>query len=156
MKSFNSINLHRDMRWYFQVSFLVQELHIGDVFNFCSWEICDFDFPISGHFFVYKSRHCWVPENKCSTFPPFFTVLLWSAVVCVIDIFRWSSLDFLSCVNLFIGMFHGLLYFSHWAVLSFWTAGRLLFGKFINYNIKIVFRFVKDIYYSWIGKKNKA
>ena len=37
-------------------------------------------------------------------------------------------------------MFRGLPYFNHSAVLSFWTAGKLFFGKFINYNIKIYTR----------------
>ena len=110
------------------------------VFNFASWEISDFDFSISGHFFLYKSRYFWVLQNQCRTFPPFFIVLLYSVIVCDIGIFCWSSLDFLSCVNLFIGMFYSLPYFNHRAVLSFWTGGRLLFGRFINYNNKIYTR----------------
>ena len=93
------------------------------VFNFASWEISDFDFSISGHFFLYKSRYFWVLQNQCRTFPPFFIVLLYSVIVCDIGIFCWSSLDFLSCVNLFIGMFYSLPYFNHRAVLSFWTGG---------------------------------
>ena len=98
------------------------------VFNFCSWEISDFDFPISGHLFLFTSRYCRVPQNQCSTSPPFFIVLLYSDAVCFIGIFGWSILDFLCCVNLFVRMLCGLPYFNHRAVLSFWTAGRLLFG----------------------------
>ena len=73
-------------------------------------------------------------------FPPFFIFFLYNVVDCVTDIFCWSSLDFLPCVNLFIGKFHGFLYFNHRAVLSFWTAGRLLFGRFIDFNIKVYTR----------------
>ena len=113
------------------------EVHVS---NFCSWEISDFDFPISGHRFLDNSRYCSVHQNKCSTFPPFLIVFLYSVVVCVIDIFCLSSLDFFSCVILFIGMFYSLLYFCHRAVLSFRTAERLLFRRFINYNIKIYTR----------------
>ena len=85
-------------------------------------------------FSVFKPRYCWVPQNKYSTFPPLLIALLYSIVVCVIDIFCWSSLDFLSCVNLFTGMFHDLLYFNHRAVLRFWTGGRHLFGRFTTSN----------------------
>ena len=54
---------------------------------------------------------------------------LYRVLVCVSDSLCWSRLNFLSCVNLFIGMFHCLLYFIYRSVLSFWTAGRLLFGS---------------------------
>ena len=85
------------------------------------------------------------PDNEsskceCSAFPPFFVVLMYGVVVCVTDIFCCSRMDFLSCSNLFIGMFRGLLYFTYRAVLSFWTVGRLLFGRFIAYNAKIYIR----------------
>ena len=96
------------------------------VFNFCSWEISDFDFPICGHLFLFTSRYCRVPQNQCSTSPPFFILLLYSDAVCFIGIFGWSILDFLSCVNLFVRVLYGLPYFNHRAVLSFWTAGRLV------------------------------
>ena len=92
------------------------------------------------HSGLYKSRYCWVPLNKCTTFPSFFIVLLYSVIVCVIDIFCSGSVVLLFCVNLFIGMFHDLVYFNHRVILSFWTAGSLLLGRFINYNIKIYTR----------------
>ena len=38
------------------------------VFNFCSWEVSDFSFPISGHLFLFTSRYCRLPQNQCSTF----------------------------------------------------------------------------------------
>ena len=78
------------------------------------------------------------PQNKCII--PFLMVLLDSVVVCVTDIFCLKCLDFISCVNLFIEMFHGLLYFNHRTILSFWIAGKLLFGRFIIYNSKIYTR----------------
>ena len=93
-----------------------------NVSNFCSWDISDFDFPISGHLFLYKPRYCWVPQNKWSALP-FFIVLLYRVVICAIDIFCSSRFDFLSCVNLFIIVFYCLLYFIYRAVLSFSTAG---------------------------------
>ena len=61
---------------------------------------------------------------------PFF--FLYTVGACAINVFCWSSLDFFSCVNLFIRMFLSLLYFTHQAVLSFWTAGRLLFERLIK------------------------
>ena len=39
-----------------------------------------------------------------------------------------------------VNLFCGLLYFNHRAVLTFWTVGRLMFGRFINYNFKIYTR----------------
>ena len=107
------------------------------VFTFGSWKISDFDFPIFGYLFLYKPRYCWVPQNKWNTFPPFFIVLLYRVVACVIDIFCWSRLDFSSFVNLFIGIFYGLLYFIY--RVSILTAGRLS-GRFINNKIKIYAR----------------
>ena len=80
----------------------------------------------SGHLFLDKSRYCSIPQNKYNIFLSFFIVFLYSVVVCVIDIFCLSSLDFLSYVNLFNGMFYSLLYFCHREVLTFWTAERLL------------------------------
>ena len=71
------------------------------VFNFCSWEIFDFGCPISGHLFLYTFRYCWIPQNKCSAFPPFFIVLLYSVAVCVSDFFCfwavWISFLVLPC-----------------------------------------------------------
>ena len=99
----------------------------------------DFDFPFSGHLFLYNPRYCWVPKNKCSTFPPFLifccTEFLSALLIVYIGV-NWIS----SCINLLIKMFHCLLYFIYCRVLSFWTAGRLLFGRFVNYNIKIYTR----------------
>ena len=61
--------------------------------------------------------------SQCSTFPSFFFVLLYSVVISVIGIFCWSSLDFLSYVNVFMRMFYGLLFFNHRLVLIFELLG---------------------------------
>ena len=66
---------------------------------------------------------------------PFHYSSLFCCTVMLSALLVFFILDFLSCVNLFVRMLYGLPYFNHRAVLSFWTAGRLLFGRFINYNI---------------------
>ena len=81
-------------------------------------------------------------EVSLVSFLQIIIVLLYSVAVCVIDIFCWSRLDFLYCGNLFIRMFHDFLYFIYRIVLSFWTAERFLFGRFITYNVKICFRWL--------------
>ena len=63
------------------------------------------------------------PQDKCSAFPPIFIFLLYSVGVCVFDIFCCSRLGFLSCGGLFIGMFHGLLYFIYRQFLVFELRG---------------------------------
>ena len=66
---------------------------------------------------------------------PFHHSSLFCCTVMLSALLVFFILDFLSSVNLFVRMLYGLPYFNHRAVLSFWTAGRLLFGRFINYNI---------------------
>ena len=66
---------------------------------------------------------------------PFHHSSLFCCTVMLSALLVFFILDFLSSVNLFVRMLYGLPYFNHRAVLSFRTAGRLMFGKFINYNI---------------------
>ena len=96
-------------------------------------------FPISGHLFIYRPKYCWVPQSNCSTFPQFFIIfckLLLSALFIFSVEAVWISFLALTW------MFDSLRYFNHRTVLRFWTAGRLLFGRFINYKIKIYTRWL--------------
>ena len=72
-------------------------------------------------------------QNKWSTFAPLFFVLLCRVVVCVIDIFYCSRLDFLSYVKLLIKFFWSLHYIIYRKVLSFFTDRRLLFTKYLQH-----------------------
>ena len=72
-------------------------------------------------------------QNKWSTFAPLFFVLLCRVVVCVIDIFCCSRLDFLSYVKLLIKFFWSLHYIIYRKVLSFFTDRRLLFPKYLQH-----------------------
>ena len=88
------------------------------VFNFTLGKYLTLVFLFLNIFFSISQDIAESPKmSQCSTFPSFFFVLLYSVVISVIGIFCWSSLDFLSCVNLFIRMLHGLLNFSHRVVL---------------------------------------
>ena len=79
------------------------------------------------------------PFNSIRSSKIFHSSLFCCTVLCLLFccFLVFGSLDFLFCVNLFVWMFYGLSYFNHRIVLNFWTAGWLLFGRFINYNIKV-------------------